>query len=89
MVEQSATVQQRASTQSLKGAYLTTIFLESKYEDSAKLSEDVFKSYLGSNSSHSSYNSIYEDFDTTCTSSQSSFSFSNYKDPNTFNCKKP
>ena len=42
MVEQFATVQQRANTQSLKGAYVTTIFLESKYEDSAKLSEDVF-----------------------------------------------
>ena len=89
MVEQSATVQQRASTQSLKGAYLTTIFLESKYEDSIKSSEDVFESYLGSDSNHSSQNSIHEDVDSTCTSSQSSFSFANYKDPNTFNSKRP
>ena len=45
MVEQLATLQQRASTQSLKDACLTTIFLESKYDNSVKSSVYVFQSY--------------------------------------------
>ena len=89
MVQQYATLPQRASTQSLKETYLTTLFLESKYKDSAKSSEDVFQSYLGGDSRRSSHNSIREDVDSICTSSPSSFSFVNYKHPNTFNCKKP
>ena len=89
MVEQSATLQQRASTQSLKDAYLTTLFLESKYDDSAKSSVDVFQSYVGNDSRCTSHNSIHEDVDSTCTSLLRSFSVANYKDPNTFNCKKP
>ena len=77
----------RASTQSLKDACLTTIFLDSKYDDSAKSSVYVFRSYMHNDSRRTSHNSIHEDVDSTCTSLPRSFSVANYKDPNTFNGK--
>ena len=55
----------RASTQSLKVDCLTTIFLESKYDDSAKSSVSVFRSYMGNDSRRTSHNSIHEDVDNT------------------------
>lgn len=89
MAEQSARLQQRARTRSLKEAYSTAISVESEYEDSARSSEDIFESLLGTDSSHSSCNSSHEDVDSAHTSSQSSFSSADYEDPHAYNHKKP